>query len=107
MTAYKLFRQRKNGTLGPLFINRGQVIPMGEWVEAENHARKGFAVRPGWHACALPYAPHLRQDRGRVWARVELEDVTLCKRPAGQGEEWLLARRMRVLDIICPQNAVE
>ena len=54
ITAYKLFRVRKDGTLGPLFINRRQVVPIGEWLTAEEHRTKGFAFRPGWHCTARP-----------------------------------------------------
>lgn len=63
---YKLFRRRRNGTLGPLFINRRQVIPVGEWLDAEAHATRGYAYRPGWHATLRPAAPHLRQGGDRV-----------------------------------------
>lgn len=73
MIGYKLFRQRRDGTLGPLFINRSQVVPVGEWLCAEAHPTKGFAFRPGWHATLVPVAPHLRQGGDRVWAKVELD----------------------------------
>jgi hypothetical protein len=100
MIGYKLFRRRKNGTLGPLFINRAQVIPVGTWLPAENKPTKGYAVRPGWHACLRPIAPHLKQGNYRVWARVELEGTTLHERPAAQGGTWVLAQRLRVLEIL-------
>ena len=45
MKAYKLFKLRADGTLGPLFINRQQVVPIGEWLEAETHPTQGYAVR--------------------------------------------------------------
>lgn len=96
MKAYKLLRLRKDGTLGPLFINRRQVIPLGEWLTAEDHPTPGYAHRPGWHAAAQPVAPHLSK-RGRVWAEVELEDAQQLKRPASQGSTWYLAKRMKVL----------
>ena len=35
MLAYKLFRKRKDGTLGPLFINRKQVIVPNVWLPAK------------------------------------------------------------------------
>jgi hypothetical protein len=60
---------------GSLFINRGTEIPTGRWLSAENHPTRGFANRPGWHCTASPNAPHLKQ-----------------------GGEWLLARRMMVLE---------
>jgi len=49
MKAYKLLKLRKDGSLGPLFINRKQKIPIGKWLTAECHPTKGYALRPGWH----------------------------------------------------------
>lgn len=98
---YKLFKVRKNGTLGPLFINARQVIPVGEWLEAEAHPTKGFAFRPGWHATFTPNAPHLRTTGpDRVWCRVELEGTRTYDRPESQGGSWVLADRLRVLEVI-------
>ena len=83
-TGYKLFEQREDGQLFPLFIGKTQETPMNEWVPAEiimDH--KGFAHRPGWHIGALiPSAPWLmsadgtyKSQRGkkfkRVWCEVE------------------------------------
>jgi hypothetical protein len=34
MTGYKLFHKRRNGTLGPLFINRSLIVPVGKWMDA-------------------------------------------------------------------------
>ena len=96
MIAYKLLRRRKNGTLGPLFINRRQIIPIGKWLKAENHPTKGYAVRPGWHTTLQPEAPHLSM-RDRIWMKVEIDDYTELKRPAIQGGLWWLANRMKVL----------
>lgn len=95
-TAYKLFRKRKDGTLGPLFINRKQVIPVGEWLEAEDHPTKGYAHRPGWHCGAEPKAPHL-SERDRVWCEVEVEGYYDFPRPQHQGVRWMIADRMRVV----------
>lgn len=81
---YKLFEQRDDGRLFPLFIGKTQETPMNEWVPAEiimDH--KGFAHRPGWHIGAtMPSAPWLmsadgtyKSQRGkrfeRVWCEVE------------------------------------
>lgn len=103
MIAYKLFKLRANGTLGPLFINARQVVPIGVWLEAEDHPTKGFAHRPGWHCCLRPEAPHLalRPKGGprRVWAKVEVEGTTTYDRPESQGGSWVLARRLRVIEI--------
>lgn len=94
---YKLFRVRKNGTIGPLFINRRQVVPVGEWMPAEDHPTKGYAHRPGWHATITPEAPHL-SEKGRAWFKVVLRDVTRYDRPESQGGSWLLARELKVLE---------
>lgn len=96
MIAYKLFRERVDGSIGPLFINRSQRIPLGVWMDAEDHPTPGYARRPGWHAGAEPSAPHLT-EKGRVWYVVEIEDFDVFKRPKCQGGEWLIAQRMRVI----------
>jgi len=102
MIGYKLFKKRKNGTLGPLFINRKLVVPIGEWMQAEAHRTKGFAFRPGWHACAVPVAPHLKMNLAngetRVWCKVELLDVDVEERPKAQGGKWFLAGQLRVIE---------
>lgn len=103
VTAYKLLRHRKNGTLGPLFINASQVIPLGEWLEAEDHPTKGYAHRPGWHCTLKPEAPHLvlkpKNGTPRVWCRVEIRDFEKFNRPQSQGGTWVLAKHMRVMEI--------
>lgn len=104
MIAYKLLKRRRNGTLGPLFINATQVIPLGTWLPAEDHPTKGFAHRPGWHCTPKPHAPHLtmkpKHGPERVWCRVELKGAAEYSRPKGQGGTWLLAKEMKVLEII-------
>ena len=97
MTAYKLLRARRDGTLGPLFINRKQRIPIGEQLIAEDHKTKGYAHRPGWHCCKTPEAPHL-SPRGRQWYVVDIEDIRVETRPKSQGGIWYLAQRMTVLE---------
>ncbi len=94
--AWKLFSAKKDGSVGPLFINRKMRLETGTWYPAEDHPTKGFAHRPGWHACSEPVAPHLSK-RGRVWRRVELQDVQTLKRPASQGGSWYLAGQLRIL----------
>lgn len=98
---YKLLRQRKNGTLGPLFINCRQVIPIGVWLPAENHPRKGYAERMGWHITKDMIAPHLSK-KGRVWAEVEFSGYEELKRPASQGTTWYLATWMKVVKLCNP-----
>jgi hypothetical protein len=106
MMAFKLLRRRKrDGTLGPLFINKKMVIPIGEWLQAECFPTKGFAVRSGFHVLARVHAPHLMRKDGtlapdRVWAKVEIEGFEEFHRPESQGGKWYLARRMRVLETL-------
>lgn len=97
MIAYKLFRLRANGTIAPLFINRKQVIPVGEWLDAECHPTKGFQVRAGWHVMAQPKAPHLT-NKGRQWFKVQIEAFEEYTRPVSQGGLWFLAKKMKVLE---------
>ena len=97
--AYKLFRKRKDGSLGPLFINARLRVPVGQWLAAEAHPTKGFALRPGWHCTVVPVAPHL-STKGRVWCRVQVEGVKTYNRPESQGGTWLLADRLMVLEVI-------
>lgn len=100
---YKLFRLRKNDTLGPLFINARLVVTPDVWYEAEDHPTKGYAHRPGWHLALTPFAPHLT-TKGRVWCRVEYDDATYHARPMIQGGSWILARRIRVIDRLTPDQ---
>lgn len=104
MIAYKLIRQMKDGQLSPLFINKKSRIPVGEWLEAEHHPTKGFAERQGWHCTLKPIAPHLvetpKKGTPRVWVKVEIEDFEYYNRPESQGGTWVLAQRMKVLEIL-------
>lgn len=81
---YKLFEQREDGKLFPLFIGKKEETPMNEWVTAQIiMEHRGFAHRPGWHIGAqLPSAPWLMGEDGtyksqrgkrfkRVWCEVE------------------------------------
>lgn len=98
MIAYKLVRQRKDKSLGPLFINTKLRIPFGKWLKAEEHPTKGFAFRPGWHCTFSKYAPHL-STKDRVWARCEVKDFETYDRPKSQGGTWILAKYIRFLSI--------
>lgn len=99
MIAYKLLRQRKDGTLGPLFINRRLRVPVGKWLQAEYHPTKGYVERTGWHTTLTPNAPHLKMT-DRVWAMVEIENFYQYSRPVSQGGIWYIAQRMRVLEVL-------
>jgi hypothetical protein len=96
MIAYKLFRKRKDGTYGPLFINRKQKIHIGVSYDAESHPTAGYAYRPGWHCCSTPNAPHLSK-KDRVWCKVRISDYTEHKRPENQGGLWYTANKLTVL----------
>ena len=94
--AYKLVRVRRDGTLGPLFIDRGRVLKIGVWMTADAIRTPGYAYRPGWHATAHKRAPHLSK-KGRAWVRVALRGVAEYRRPKAQGGLWYTAGHMRIL----------
>ena len=96
---YKLVRLRKNGTLASLFINRSATLPVGQWLDAEDHETKGYAHRVGWHLLYKPEAPHLSK-KGRVWVLCEAKDVETFTRPESQGGKWALAQRIKILKIL-------
>lgn len=99
MIAYKLLRVRRDGSLGSLFINKRQRLEVGQTYAAEDHPTRGYAHRPGWHACAAPSAPHLSKT-GRVWAKVRLGDYTAHPRPESQGGLWYTANSMTILEVV-------
>jgi hypothetical protein len=96
MIAYKLCRQKKNGDLTSLFINKKVVILLNTWLDAEPHQTKGFAFRPGFHCTASPNAPHLSLTN-RVWLKVEIDDYKEDIRPLNQGGKWFLANKIKFL----------
>ena len=97
--AYKLLRNRKDGSIGPLFINQKQRIPLNKWIEAEDHPTKGYAHRPGWHCTEKPVAPHL-SPKNRTWYKVIIKDYKPFSRPQHQGGLWFLAKFMKVIERI-------
>lgn len=97
MIAYKLFREMKDGSIAPLFINKRLRLKLNEWLNAESHPTKGFAYRPGWHCTEKPIAPHL-SEKGRAWYRIEVEDFKRYNRPESQGGTWILANRIKILN---------
>lgn len=99
MIGYKLFRKRKDGTLGPLFINRKLKMVPDTFYFAEAHHTKGYAFRPGWHICGEMKAPHLRQGGDRVWAKVEFDPIDVIKRPESQGGTWYLGSWINILEV--------
>lgn len=98
MKAYKLVKLRKDGSIGPLFMNARLRIPFDEWLEAGDHHKKGFAHRPGWHCCFKMEAPHL-SEKGRVWCEVEVDDYSILERPESQGGKWILANKIKFKEI--------
>jgi hypothetical protein len=103
MIGFKLFRKRKDGTYGPLFINRKLKLVPGVVYQAEDHPTKGYAHRPGWHICTAPVAPHLSK-KDRVWCMVAFEPARQITRPANQGGVWFLGHTMNIL---CEYTAPE
>lgn len=105
-TAFKLMRLRRDGTVGPLFIDRGftpEVGPRAVFYRAAFHPTKGFAERRGWHCTARPVAPHLsmrlKSGERRVWVECRVTCCQTYSRPESQGGEWLLAERIRFVRI--------
>ena len=96
---YKLFKLRKDGSIGPLFINAASRTPIGEWLPAEDHPTKGFAHRPGWHLGLEPKAPHLAMSPKRGWFKCEYDAATAYefKRPSRQGGKWIIAQAIKVI----------
>jgi hypothetical protein len=100
LIAYKLLKRRKNGTLGPLYINRVQIIRLNEWLTAEAHRTKGYKYRPGWHCCHTPHAPHIKTKPERIWAMVEIKKFEEFNRPIGQGGLWYIAQQMKIIGFV-------
>lgn len=96
MRAYKLFRVRADGTLGPLFIDATLRVPVGKRLRAKAVRKKGFKFRPGFHAVPQPKAPHL-SNKGRRWYRVKLFGWRWEKRPKSHGGQWYVAKAMTVI----------
>lgn len=112
MKAYKLFKIRKDGTLGSLFIGASKVLPIGIEMQAEKdllvseNLKRKFTYRPFWHATSLPKADHLKIDAivKRVWAEVDIKEFTELKRPDYQGGKWFLAERLTIKKILSPES---
>jgi len=68
---------------------------MHEWLKAETVPTKGFALRPGFHCCSQPVAPHLTKE-GRVWVEVLIKGVKKHQRPISQGGLWYTAKQMKI-----------
>lgn len=96
MKAYKLVRLMKDGQLAPLFINKKDRLPIGEWLPAKKGVVvKGYKYRPFWHCTSKPEAPHL-SEKGRIWVELEIIDYTEMERPSNQGGLWYLAENIKI-----------
>lgn len=96
MTAYKLVRKLKDGSISSLFINKKNRLKFNKWLTAENHPTRGYKVRPFWHCTSKPTAPHL-SEKDRVWVEVEIRDFEKMERPENQGGLWFLAKKMKII----------
>lgn len=96
MQVYKLFKVRKDGSIGSLFINRKERYPLNEWLDAKPYETKGYKFRPYWHCTEKPVAPHL-SEKGRKWYLVEIADYEVMNRPEHQGGTWYLAKKIKIL----------
>lgn len=97
MITYKLFKVRKDGSIGSLFINRRKRLALNKWLTAKAYPTKGYAFRPFWHCTSQPVAPHL-SEKGRMWYKVEMKYFTEFKRPVSQGGVWYLAKKIRIVE---------
>ena len=103
MIAYKILRKRSDGSLGPLFVDRGLRLSFGiTYVAKTDLPHPGLAHRPGFHCTHAPCAPHiklrLKSGEQRVWCMVKLSGwVTPHPRPDCQGGLWYTAEKMRIM----------
>lgn len=103
MIAYKLLRVRRDGSLGPLFVDRGlRLKPNFIHIARKDCKHPGLAHRPGFHCCAKPEAPHmklrLKNGEVRVWCRVQIMCYTKHVRPEAQGGTWFTAKYLQVIE---------
>lgn len=95
-TAYKLFKVRKDGSLGSLFINPKARHKTGVWLKSSTYPTDGFKIRSGWHCLGRPKAPHL-SNKGRQWFKIVIKEYQKLERPKSHGSMWFLARKMKIL----------
>jgi hypothetical protein len=102
MIAYKLFKIRKDGSIGSLFINASEKYEINKWMDAKPIKKNGFAFRCGFHCLINPVAPHLKMNLAngekRAFFKVEIESYEYFTRPKSQGGGWVLAQRMKILE---------
>lgn len=111
MTAYKLMRLGKDGQVYPLFINKKEPTRFGVDLKAECYPTPGFQVRQGYHACFIPYAPHLKENLAsgekRVWVQIKVNDWVTYERPVSQGGKWILAQKMNAERILSYEEVID
>jgi hypothetical protein len=95
MQVYKLFRVRKDGTIGSLFINKKERLSLNKWLDAKSYPTKGYKIRPFWHCMKEPFAPHLSME-GRKWFKVDMRNFKMFNRPKIQGGLWYLAQKIKI-----------
>lgn len=98
MIAYKLVHLYKDGSIGPLFINRKQRFIIDKQYIAKCIPTKGFKIRPGFHCCYSMNAPHLSK-KNRVWCKVLIKDYQEHQRPLSQGGLWYTAKYMKIIKV--------
>lgn len=102
MMAYKLFKIRKDGSIGSLFINAAERYELNTWMDAQPIKKSGFAFRCGFHCLFSPLAPHLKSELSsgekRAFFKVEVDEYQYFTRPESQGGKWILAQRMKILE---------
>lgn len=92
MKVYKMFDLHKDGTLGPLYVNRADRMPLNEWLEAkmgpaadETHVKSKLgnlsSKHPGFHCTTVPFSDWIgkKQDGqlvrrvNNVWCECEIK----------------------------------
>lgn len=98
MLVYKLFRKTRKG-LQPLFINKKQVLEIGQWYKAQCYPTRGYATRTGWHCTLKPEAEHLSM-KDRIWCECEVSDCYEFQRPKNQGGTWIIAQNIKINKVL-------
>ena len=94
--AFKLFRIRKEGSIGSLFVEPTARHPIGTWIPAKAHSHKKLKFRKGWHALIHPNAPHLSK-KNRAWYIVMVDNYEVIDRPKNHGGKWVIAQKLNII----------
>ena len=98
MIAYKIFKVRKDGSLGSLYCDTKAKYYLDKWYRSSPYYHPKLKFRPGFHATLKPYAPHIKIKKNRAWYKIDVEDYTFFDRPACQGGKWLVCKKMKILE---------